>query len=74
MALDDGLENLEIRNFRGYAVKDSTILEEQVLFLIKFMDEKINFIPIINNQVRYMTLAIILQLHQGIQVEVPVLL
>ena len=38
------------------------------------MDEKSNGAPIINNQVRYLTLTIILGLYQCIQYAVPVLL
>ena len=38
------------------------------------MDEKIHVTPIINNQVRYVTLTIILRLYQDIQDASPVLL
>ena len=38
------------------------------------MNEKNHVTPIINNQVRYVTLTITLELYQGIQDAVPVLL
>ena len=41
LALDNGLENIELIIFRGSGVRDSTILEEQVFHLLTFVDEKI---------------------------------
>ena len=72
--IDDGLDNLELIIVRGAWVRDSTILEEHVLRLITLIDEKIHVTPIINNHVRYVTLTIILRLHQGIKDSVPLLL
>ena len=74
MALDDGLENLELNIVRGSGVGYSTILEEQVLPILTFMGKKSHVTPIINNQVRYVPLTIILCMYQGIQDAVPVLL
>ena len=53
---------------------DSNILEEQLLHRLTLMDEKSHITPIITNQVRSVTLTIILRLYQDIHDEVPVLL
>ena len=74
MDLDDGLEIIELNIVCGSGVSYITILEEQVLRLLTLMDEKSHITPIINNQVRSMTLTIILRLYQGIQDSVPVIL
>ena len=74
MALDDGLDNLELKLFCGARVTHGTILEEHVLYLLTLMYEKSHVNPIINNQVRAVTLTIILRLYQGIQYSVPVLI
>ena len=74
MALDDGLDNTEPRIFRGARVRDSTILELKTLQLFALMDKKIHVTPIINNQVRSMTLTIILWKYQGNQDELTVFL
>ena len=74
MAIDNGLENLELSTVRGAGVWYSIVLEEQVLRLLTLMEEKIHVNPIINNQVRYVNLTIILQPYQGIQDLVPVIL
>ena len=65
---------LELNIFHGAGVRDSTTPEEQFLCLLILMYEKSNATPIINNQVRSMTLTIILWIYQGIQDAVPVLL
>ena len=74
MALDDGLDNVELKVVPGYWFRDSTILEEPVLHLHNLMDEKSYITPIIKNQVRSVTLTIILRLYQVIQDVVSVLL
>ena len=72
--LDDCLYNLELSVVCGSWFRYITILEEKVLVLLTFMGEKIHVSPIISNQVRSVTLTIILRLYQGIQDAVPVLL
>ena len=72
--LDGGLNNLELIIVHGYGVRYSTILDDYVLRLLTLMDEKVHVVPIINNQVRSVTLTIILHPYQGIQDAVPVLL
>ena len=74
MALDNGLDNLELRIFYGDRVRDCDILELQVLLLLTLMDDKIHVIPRINNQVRSVTLTNPLQPYQGIQEAVPLIL
>ena len=70
----DNLYNLDISIVHGARVRYSTILEEQLLHLITLMDEKSHAISIINNQVRYTTLTIILCPYQGIQVALIVII
>ena len=74
MVLDYGLDNLELSIFHGSGVRGITILEEQLLCILILIDKKSHVTPIINNQVRSVTLTIILRLYQGIQDAVPVLL
>ena len=74
LALDDGLDNIGLNTVCRDGVMASTILEEQLIRLLTLMDEKNHVTPIINNQVRYVTLTITLLLYQGIQNSVPVLL
>ena len=66
--------NLELNIVRGTGVRDSNIFEEKILHLINLTYEKIHVTPIINNQVRPVTLTIILWLYKGIKDESPVLL
>ena len=72
--LDDGLDNIELRIVRGYEVRDSAILEEQVLRLFTPMDENSYVTLIIKTKIRSVTLTISLHPYQGIQDSVPVLL
>ena len=72
--LDDGLDNIELRIVRGYEVRDSAILEEQVLRLFTPMDENSYVTLIIKTKIRSVTLTISLYPYQGIQDSVPVLL
>ena len=51
MALDDGLENLELRIFFGAGVRDNTNLEEQASHHFTLMDKNSHITQIINNQV-----------------------
>ena len=74
MVLDDGLDNIELSIVRVAGVRDSIILEEKVLCLLTLMDEKSHVTHIINNQVRSVTLNIILRIYQGIQDAAPVIL
>ena len=74
MALDDGLDNIELIIVREDGVRDSNIFEEKSLTLITLVDEKIYVTPIINNKVSSVTLTIILRPYQGSQYSVPVLL
>ena len=72
--LDYSLENIELKIVRVSGVRDIIILEEQSLHLLTIIYEKSHATPIINNQFRSVTLAIILWLYQGIQDAVKVLL
>ena len=74
MALDDVLENIELNIVRGSGVRDITIIEEKFLHLLTLMYAISNVTPIINNQVRSVTLTKKLRLYQGIKDGVPVLL
>ena len=65
---------LELIIYYVSGVRESTILEEQVLHLLTLIYEKSHVIPIINNNSRTTTLTIILLVYQGIQGEPPVLL
>ena len=74
MALDYRLDNLELNIVHGDGVRDGTILEEQAFRLLTLMDDNSHVTPIINNQVRSVTLTIIIRLYQGIQDAFPILL
>ena len=74
LALEDGQYNINLSILRGDGVRDITIIEGKYLCLLTLMDEKSYVKPIINNQVRSVTLTIILFPYQGIQYAVPVLL
>ena len=74
LVLDDGLGDLELNIAHGSGVRDSTILEEQVICLLTLMYEKSRVTPIINYQVRYVTITISFRLYKVIQDAVPVLL
>ena len=60
--------------FRGAGFRDSNILEKHDLRLLTIVYEKSHVTPIINNQVRSVTLTIILRIYQGIQDAVLVLI
>ena len=74
MPLDGGQNNLELRFYHEDKVRGIYTLEEQVLCIITLLYYKIHFNPIKNNQVRPVTLNIILQTYQVIQFALTVLL
>jgi len=72
--LDDGKDNLEFGVVGAGRIRESSILEEEVLGLLTLVDEEGHVTTIINDKIRTVSLAIILGPSEGIKSALPVFL
>ena len=72
--LDDGQDNLEFSVVGTGRIREGSVLEEEVLGLLTLVDKKGHVTTIIDDEIRSVSLAIILVPGEGVQGALPVFL